>query len=566
MSIESGDLITRIYSNFRGVDFSNHGVSQYRSPDSKNIWKNYKKLGKCIESRPDIELFRSFNNTIFGLFFYTVNTVEHMIIHCGTSLYDYNMNTKEQKTIKAIGMNPKRSQSFIYNNILYIKDGINYLEYNGEECKTVEGYIPTTSISRKPEGGGTQYQDINLLTGYRKNTFCADGTSKEYYLDTTEIETGKTRCWIDGVETKAFTVNTLKGCITFTTAPNEPNTDGQDNVIIQFCKTIPGYRERITKCTILEPFDNRVFFAGNQDYPNTLFHSSLENPRYVSDTDYYEEGLDSANIRALVAGNNALWVFKEPSQANTTVFYHTPATYDTGKAYPSTHSSISIGCVATGLNFNDDIVLFSDRGMEGISSDVTTEQVLQHRSSLVDSKLLQEENYKNLIVQEYDGYLLVIVDNHIYLANSRDKFTLDNHVEYEWFYWELNKIITYATVKNGILYLCSDDGIYTLTKVNTSIEAYWCTCQDSFDTEQYQKITNKKGCVLNIDGDEISLYVRTDNNEFEKIEDYKNTKGYIIPRIKQKKWKEIQFKFMSNVPFSIYDFTIQSYIGSFVKR
>ena len=222
--------------------------------------------------------------------------------------------------------------------------------------------------------------------------------------------------------------------------------------------------------------------------------------------------------------------------------------------------------MATGLNFNDDIVLFSDRGMEGISSDVTTEQVLQHRSSLVDSKLLQEENYKNLIVQEYDGYLLVIVDNHIYLANSRDKFTLDNHVEYEWFYWELNKIITYATVKNGILYLCSDDGIYTLTKVNTSIEAYWCTCQDSFDTEQYQKITNKKGCVLNIDGDEISLYVRTDNNEFEKIEDYKNTKGYIIPRIKQKKWKEIQFKFMSNVPFSIYDFTIQSYIGSFVKR
>ena len=29
--------------------------------------KNYKKLGKCIESRPDIELFKSFNNTIYGL-------------------------------------------------------------------------------------------------------------------------------------------------------------------------------------------------------------------------------------------------------------------------------------------------------------------------------------------------------------------------------------------------------------------------------------------------------------------------------------------------------------------
>ena len=60
-----------------------------------------------------------FNNTIYGLFFYTINTIEHMIIHCGTSLYDYNINTKEQKTIKSTGMNPRRSQSFIYNNILY---------------------------------------------------------------------------------------------------------------------------------------------------------------------------------------------------------------------------------------------------------------------------------------------------------------------------------------------------------------------------------------------------------------------------------------------------------------
>ena len=101
MSIESGDLITRIYSNFRGVDFSNHEVSQYRSPDSKNIWKNYKKLGKCIESRPDIELFRSFNNTIFGMFFYTVNTVEHMIIHCGTSLYDYDIEYKGTENNKS---------------------------------------------------------------------------------------------------------------------------------------------------------------------------------------------------------------------------------------------------------------------------------------------------------------------------------------------------------------------------------------------------------------------------------------------------------------------------------
>ena len=50
---------------------------------------------------------------------------------------------------------------------------------------------------------------------------------------------------------------------------------------------------------MLAVFDNRVFFSGNQDYPNAIFHSSLEDPRYVSDLDYYNEGMDLAKVKAL---------------------------------------------------------------------------------------------------------------------------------------------------------------------------------------------------------------------------------------------------------------------------
>ena len=118
----------------------------------------------------------------------------------------------------------------------------------------------------------------------------------------------------------AFVLNAAEGKITLNSAPAAPLTDGQDNVIIQFRKTVSGHRDRINKCTLLEVFDNRVFFSGNQDYPNTLWHSSLNDPSYCSDLDYYTEGMDLSKIRSLVAGNNALWVFKEPSQANTAVF------------------------------------------------------------------------------------------------------------------------------------------------------------------------------------------------------------------------------------------------------
>ena len=310
--MSSGDLLTRKYNSFRGIDFTNYEVNMYRSPDAKNMWKNYKSLGKGIESRPDIETFLELTNTIYGLFFYTIARIEHMIIHSGVSLYDYNMQTKEIKLIKETGMNPRRSQSFIYQNLFYIKDGINYLVYDGEILSEVKGYIPITTISRSPSGGGTVFEGVNMLSKYRKNSFCADGKSTIYYCDSETFTSSNVRVWINDIElTSGFEADVSSGSVTFEIAPEAPLTDGQDNVIIQFEKEVTGYSNRINKCTLLAVFDDRVFFAGNQDYPNVLWHCSINDPTYIADTDYYNEGLDLSPIKALVPGNNALWVFKE---------------------------------------------------------------------------------------------------------------------------------------------------------------------------------------------------------------------------------------------------------------
>lgn len=560
----SGSLITRNYNSFRGVDFSNRKdeISLYRSPDALNVWRNYKNSkGRAIESRPDIDLVETYTDNIFGLFFYSYGGETHRIVHAGTKLYD-NKNVIYSK------MAAHKSQAFIYNSLLYIKDSSQYLVYDGKEVKEVEGYIPTTTIGRSPSGGGTVYEDVNLLTGIRKNSFCADGADKTYKLDTETFDYGYgVKVWINGKEvTTGFTAYSSTATVIFDTAPTEPDTVGQDNVIIQFKKDIDGYRDRIDKCTLLEVFDNRVFFAGNPDYPNMLWHCSLEDPTYCSDLDYYKEGQDDAAIKALVSGNNALWVMKEPSQSNTTIFYHNPTIDDeVGKVYPSIHSSISTGCVSTGTNFNDDIVFLSERGLEGISGDVTTEQALGHRSTLVDSKLLNEANYKNVLLEEWEGYLLVIVDNHIYLADSRTKTTINDHLEFEWFYWEFDMNITGTRLKDGVLYLCSDKSIYTLTKTDTNIEAYWTTLEDEFRYPQYYKSTNKKGCVVDCNGN-ITISVKTDNKAFETINTYNNTKGYVVNKKKKKKWKSIQYKFSSTQPFELYSATLESYVLSYVKR
>ena len=559
----SGDLINRVYTSFRGVDFRGEEINLVRSPDALNIWKDYKET-ESIRTRPELEALEAFSTPVWGIFFYKVGNTEMMIVHSGTTLYKIVNGVREQLYT---GLNPRKSYSFIYNNIWYFKDGINYLQYDGQIITEVVGFVPTTSIGRKPAGGGTTYQDINMLTGIRINTFLADGVSKEYYLDAQGIDTDFTPIvTVNGSDTTAFTVDTTNGKIIFDTAPEEPLTAGQDNVKVKFRKTISGYRDRINKCTLLQVFDNRVFFSGNQDYPNTVWHSSLNDPTYCSDLDYYNEGLDLSPVNAMVAGNNALWVFKEPSQANTTVFYHNP-TIDAeyGKIYPSTHSSISTGCIATGVNFNDDIAFFSDRGMEAINGDVTTEQVIAHRSSMVDRKLLAEPGYREMILEEWEGYLLVIIGNKVYLADSRAMFTNENHNEYEWFYWQLDKAIKSTKVHNGVLYLGTEDGIYTLTDTESNVVSYWTTPLDKFKHPNYRKTTNKRGCVAEATGD-ITVYVKTDKTSWELINTYINVTDYFVSRIKRKKFKDIQLKFYSDTRFSLESVTLECYIGGYIKR
>lgn len=558
MSAGTGDLISRIYANFRGVDFRGEEINLVRSPDSLNVWKDYKETDS-IRTRPSMALHTTFSEPVYGVFFYK----GMMLVHSGKTLYKVSNGAK---TTLYTGLKEAVSDCFIYEEVWYFKDGLNYLQYDGSEVKDVETYTPTTSIGRKPSGGGTIHEDVNMLSGRRINTFLADGESFDFYLDATNIDNEfRPVVKVDGAAVNNYTVNYTAGKISFTKAPSKPKTDGQDNVTVEFQKTVKKYKDSILKCTLLQVFDNRVFFSGNADYPNVVWHCSLNDPGYISDLDYYREGMDSAEITGLVAGNNALWVFREPSESNTNVFYHVPTIDDEyGKIYPSSHSSVTMGCVGKAINFNDDIVFFSERGMEGISGDVTTEQAVAHRSSLVDRKMIAEVDYKKMILEEWDGYLFVFIGDKAYLADSRAMFTNENHSEYEWFYWDLGKKVTCAKVNGGVLYIGTEDGIYTLTG-KENVESYWVTPKDKAGAPNKLKTTNKRGCVAEATGD-ISVYAKVEDTDFELIGKYENVTDYFVSRIKRKKFKDIQLKFHSNTRFSLETVTLEFFVGGYIKR
>lgn len=555
------DTVSRIYSNFRGVDFRGEEINLVRSPDSLNVWKDYKET-ESIRTRPGMALKEAFDETVYGIFFYK----DFLLVHSGTKLYKLAGGVK---SALYDSLNEAASDSFVYEGVWYFKDGKHYLQYDGATIKEVEGYVPTTSIARKPSGGGTVYEDVNMLNGRRINSFLADGMSFDFVLDSMNIDTDFAPIVkVDDKVVSGYTVDYAAGKISFIKAPDAPKTDGQDNVTVEFRKTITKYRDSILGCTLLQVFDNRVFFSGNKDYPNFVWHCSLDDPTYVSDLDYYREGLDTAQVKGMVAGNNALWVFREPSDANTNVFYHTPTLDDQyGKIYPSSHSSVTIGCVGKAINYGDDIIFFSERGMEGISGDVTTEQAIAHRSTCVDRKLIAESNYKNMVLAEWEGYLLVFIDNHAYLADSRTAFTNEGHIEYEWWYWCLPEAITSAKVNDGILYVGTASGVYTFTDFDADIESYWTTPLDKFNRPNRQKTTNKKSCTVEAKGKEIHVYAKTNRDaDFELLDTFADVTDAFNCRIKKKKFKDLQLKFYSPKRFSLESATLEVFTGGYLKN
>lgn len=602
--------IKRTYADFTGVDFLDEPslIDIRRSPDALNVWKNYRdNQGTCIETRPGYRKIAQIGNSkINGLYIFSLTKA---IVHSGTSLYEWTNFPSEPESTDLVKiyttMNNQRSYFNKVNNKLYINDGKNYLVYDGTNLKKVteEAFIPRTTIGRKAggKGGGETLQDVNLLQPKRINSFVGDGTSKDYYLDAQNIDSTIVKITVNGTnktENTDFTVDRANGKVTFNSAPSSPNLSGEDNVFITFAKTIEGYEDRINKCTKALLFDNRLFFTGNPDYPNAVFHSELNNPTYISDLNYYEDGSSDSLITGMTVGNNILWIFKNSDQNNANVFYHEPTLdLEHGKIYPSKQGNVSVGCYVDSANFQDDIVYLSRYGLEGVSIEkIDSKQVIAHRSTMVDVKMTNENNYKNSMMVEYQGYLFVLVNGKIYLADSRQKYASLNSFEYEWFYWDISKINpTLLKEYNDNLYIGANDGsIFMLDGTNdngNAILSYWTTPMDNFGYNNQLKTTNKRGGIAKIKtipNGLIKIARKTDKSDEYKFITQKSANGfkfndlnfsnfsfvttdksYLIYKIKVKKINELSLKFYSDEkdkPFGIFSSTIEAFAGGYIKK
>ena len=151
----AGELIPRIYSNFRGADFRGEEINLVRSPDCLNVWKDYKET-ESIRTRPELELCHKTSKKVLGIYFYQDTMFTHEKDENGK--YWLTRWDTEGDYERLIELSDKASNGFVYENEFYLMDGQDYIKCDGKQAWSVfsneEVYIPTTSIARKPGGGG----------------------------------------------------------------------------------------------------------------------------------------------------------------------------------------------------------------------------------------------------------------------------------------------------------------------------------------------------------------------------------------------------------------------------
>ena len=276
-------------NKFLGLNLSSTGDTQIKLGESGNMNNFYITNDNKLRKMYGYKTFYDFDGEVTGMYAAILNKIHYLLVavkktllnSTTTKLYYFlsdeldNEEDWEHLTPHEIGtIGNDECSFFTFDNKVYVLCG-KYMKWDGNTLSEVEGYIPKVFIATPPVGGGTEFEDLNMLTGKKHMTFNGDGTSTVYQLAQTGI-TSVDKVLVNGtqLETTDYTVDLTDGTVTFNTAPDT----NLDNVDIYWAKN-DGTRNLIEKMKFGTIFggdvDTRVFLYGNPQEQNRIRYSGV---------------------------------------------------------------------------------------------------------------------------------------------------------------------------------------------------------------------------------------------------------------------------------------------------
>lgn len=271
-----------VLEKFLGLNLSNTGDTQIQLGESGRMDNFYITNDFKLRKIYGYKTFYDFEEPIKGMYPTNLGGQEYLLVASDEKLYYFtkedledeeNWDTLEPTLIGAI---PNHDVSFFtFDKKVYILCG-KYMSWDGTTFEEVEGYTPLVFINTPPAGGGVIYDEINMLSAKKHQTFNGDGTSTEFHIAQQGV-TSVDKVLVDGTEktvTTDYTVDLTNGVITFLTAPQQ----AMDNVDIYWTLD-DGDRDIIEGMKFGTVFggdiDSRVFVYGNPNCQNRAYFSGI---------------------------------------------------------------------------------------------------------------------------------------------------------------------------------------------------------------------------------------------------------------------------------------------------
>ena len=456
-------------NEFYGIDYTNSpaNVDKSRSPNGQNMIRDVP--GK-VRKRMGYETIAQYPARINGVFARREDS--EFLVHAGTKLY-----LGEEEIYS--GMADARSSAWQFGDKLYIIDGAGLTVFGGTAAGPVgdADRIPLFAIAKAPTGGGTQYENLNLIQPKFTEQFLGTEEDTQYHLSFAELDDapvkvevlGADGTWQEKTEDTDYTVDRTAGIVTFTTAPGKSPVAGEDNVRITASRTVEGYAARIFGCTMgtlygVNGAADRLFVSGNAQYRNYDWYSGMNDPTYWADTAYATLGTEQSAIVGYSIVNERLATHKDNMEDGRNVIIREGNLVDNQPAFPIVNTLQGEGAIATrsfAYLVNEPLFL-TKLGVFAITAqDVTGEKYAQQRSFFLNGSLLKEANLENAVAVVFKDMYWLCLNGVAYILDGlqstrRNEEPYSNR-QYAGFYCT-NIPARVLFVKDERLWMGSDDG------------------------------------------------------------------------------------------------------------
>lgn len=512
--------------SFKGLDLANSKVSvnKGRSIDCENIISDL--AGKPVK-RTGYETVIATEGRINGIHRLKTAEEEVILVHAGGKLLKWDMSADELTEI-ASDMADKKSYGVQYNGKLAIFDGESMRVY-GEFDDTLqlkkaedEAFIPTVLINANSDQtppGGTEFEQVNLLTGKRYINFVINPNSEsdsfKLYVPEGKFTEGG---WLvvekvnDEQEWSAITptaTDTAKGCVTIAKSSVSDVPENVDNVRIGYYVT-PKSDEGagvINKCTVGKLFGvggntNRLFLSGNPEKPNKIYYSGLDDLLYFPNQGYLTVGADAAAVMGFSRVSDYLAVHKEDNGQDASVFLISGSLDYNSKAVFAVKAGINSNGAVSKYAFSDfagEPVYLTAGGVYAITTqEITFEKYAENRSFYINPELTKADLEEACAIEYNDYYYLSLGNGVVYAADGRQKVYENNQpmssFQYEWYkltnipariWWEYGGRLYFGTADGNIkrFFQASEHSVTNNVYKDDgeAVKCYWCTPYFYFD-------------------------------------------------------------------------------------